>query len=177
MTNHARSHYVLTPFDDYIDIDIGTRDTHPTLGLKFQDNIELGHRLQLVNFSNSTPAACIPRWCSTLRHSFPISIGNTTISSLDDIRKDIRTARTNKDESVTCRLRVIENTAMHPQNGVPILFHDQLNVISEHLQSIKLSMDELNEKHRKYLDAILPKVHTLTSRKKRAKLIHKILKQ
>ena len=71
----------------------------------------------------------------------------------------------------------MEKIAMHPQNGVPILFHDQLNIISEHLKNIKLSMDERNDKHQKYLDAILPKVHTLASSKKRAKLTRKILKQ
>ena len=71
----------------------------------------------------------------------------------------------------------MEKTAIHLQNGVAIIFHDQLNIISEHLQSIKLSMEEQNDKHQKYLAAIISKVHTLGSSKKRAKLTRKILKQ
>ena len=71
----------------------------------------------------------------------------------------------------------MQKTAMHPQTGVPIVFHDQLNVISEHLRTIKISIEENNEKHKIYLDAIMPKVHAINSTKKRAKLTRKIFKQ
>ena len=71
----------------------------------------------------------------------------------------------------------MEKIAMHPQTGVPIIFHDQLNVISQHLVSIKLDNEAKNERHKRYLDAVLPQVHTIKSKKKRAKLTRKILKQ
>ena len=66
---------------------------------------------------------------------------------------------------------------MHPQTGVPIVFHDQLNVINEHLRTIKLSVEQSNENHKRYLDAIIPKIHVIDPTKKRAKLTRKILKQ
>ena len=66
---------------------------------------------------------------------------------------------------------------MHPQTGVPIIFHDQLNVISQHLASMKLDEQATNEKHQRYLNAVLPTVHAVKSKKKRAKLTRKILKQ
>ena len=71
----------------------------------------------------------------------------------------------------------MEKVALHPQTGVPIIFHDQLNVISEHLSSIKLDAEARNEKHKRYLDAVIPQVNTLKSKKKRSKLTRKILKQ
>ena len=165
------------PFDDYVDIDIGTKGNHTTLGLEFEDKLELGNRMQLMNCATSTPAARIPRWRSTLRYSFPISVGNKPVRTLTDIKIAVKQARNNHAEFVTCRFGLMEKTAMHPQNGVPIIFHDQLNIISEHLQSIKLSMEERNKKHQKYLTAIIPQVSTLKSSKKRAKLTRKILKQ
>ena len=81
--------------------------------------------------------------------------------TLNDIKIAVKQARDNHAEFVTCRFGLMEKTAMHPQNGVPIIFHDQLNIISEHLQSIKLSMEERNKKHQKYLTAIIPQVSTL----------------
>ena len=165
------------PFDDYVDIDIGTKGNHTTLGLEFEDKVELGNRMQLMNCATSTSAARIPRWRSTLRHSFPISVGNKPVHTLNDIKIAVKQARDNHAEFVTCRFGLMEKTAMHPKNGVPIIFHDQLNIISEHLQSIKLTTEERNEKHQKYLTAIIPQVNTLKSSKKRAKLTRKILKQ
>ena len=66
---------------------------------------------------------------------------------------------------------------MHPQSGVPIAFHDQLNVIAKHLTEIKQTIEEKNVQHQAYLNHILPVVHTMKSTKKKRKLTRKILKQ
>ena len=47
-------------------------------------------------------------------------------------------AHMNKQTTITRRFGVMDKIVMHPQTGVPIIFHDQLNVISQHLASIKL---------------------------------------
>ena len=60
--------------------------------------------------------------------------------------------------------------AMHPQNGVLIIFHDQLNVISKHLADIKLTNEEKNAQHQKYLDYIIPAINLVKSTKKKRKL-------
>ena len=85
--------------------------------------------------------------------------------------------RNNHAVTITCRFGIMQKTAMHPQTGVTIVFHDQLNVISQHLRTIKLSVEQNNEKHKRYLDAIIPKIHAINSTKKRAKLTRKLLKQ
>ena len=73
---------------------------------------------------------------------FPNICWNTRVHTLNDIKVAVKKARNDHDEFVTWRFSIMEKRAMHPQKGVPIIFHDQLNVISEHLQSIKLSMEE-----------------------------------
>ena len=165
------------PFDDVLEIDISTRGHHPTLGLQMETNAALGERLQLSNCAASTPAARIPRWRSTLRQSFPLSIGDQQITTINDIERVVKMARLNKQYTITCRFGVMDKVAMHPQTGVPIIFHDQLNVISQHLASMKLDEQATNEKHQRYLNAVLPTVHAVKSKKKRAKLTRKILKQ
>ena len=130
-----------------------------------------------MNCVKSTPAARIPRWRSTLRHSFLLNIGDTSIGTFEDINRAIELERTRHAASITCRFGIMQKIAMHPQTGVPIVFHDQLNVITEHLRAIKLSFEQRNVKHKRYLDAILPKVHAINSTKKRAKLTRNILKQ
>ena len=107
-------------------------------------NNNLSQHLQLLNCANSTPAARIPRWRSTLRHSFPITIDDIKIGTIADIHKAIKLASDNHAVTITCRFGIMQKTAMHPQTGVPIVFNDQLNVISEHLRTIKLSIEENN---------------------------------
>ena len=36
---------------------------------------------------------------------------------------------------------------MHPQMGIPILYHHQLNVIPEQIVEIKENMEEESQKH------------------------------
>ena len=85
--------------------------------------------------------------------------------------------RENKYAETNCTFGIMDKISMHPKTGVPIIFHDQLNIISEHLQSIKIDNLKKNKQNQKYLDAILPQINALISKKKRAKLTRKILKQ
>ena len=65
---------------------------------------------------------------------------------------------------------------MYPQLGVPILYHDQLNIVAKHVAEIKDSVEEQGERHRKYIDAIIPQVANMKSAKKKAKLTRRLLK-
>ena len=55
-------------------------------------------------------------------------------------------------------------------------FHDQLNVMSSHLTSTRLGIEERKSQHQKYLAAIISKVHAVKFTKKRSKLTRKALK-
>ena len=47
----------------------------------------------------------------------------------------------NTEKQVTLRLGTIEKQAMHPDDGVPIMYFDQLNMIAQHLREIKYGSD------------------------------------
>lgn len=65
---------------------------------------------------------------------------------------------------------------MHPQMGIPVLYHDQLNIVIKHIANIKDNMAEQGETHQRYLRAIVHTISSLKSAKKKAKLTRQILK-
>ena len=65
---------------------------------------------------------------------------------------------------------------MHPQRGILVLYHNQLNIIAKHVAEIKENMEEQGAAHQRYLQSILPSIFTIKSTKKKAKLTCRILK-
>lgn len=66
---------------------------------------------------------------------------------------------------------IINKIAMHTQKGVPILHHDQLNIVAKCIVEINDNIKNQGQAHQKSLKIIIP-----SSTKKMAKLTHLILK-
>ena len=109
------------PFDNIVEICISTCGKHPTLGLHLSRIPDLGDKLQLLGIEKSTPDARIPQWRSILRSSFPLSIGDTLIVTRQDLEIAVHTARQDKLPSIQIKLRVMQKTDIHPQNGVQLV--------------------------------------------------------
>jgi len=163
------------PFEDTIEIEIGTRGDHYTLGLFVSNKKDIGNQPQLLDCQKSTPVARILKWRPKLCNSFPISINGTKILSKQDIIRLVKDART-KNKSSIYEFAIIRKIAMHPQMGIPILYHNQLNVIATHMAEIKDNIEEQGKIHCRHLNAILPSITKIKSRKKKAKLTRHILK-
>ena len=69
-----------------------------------------------------------------MRGAYIIAINDTKVSSEQDITAFFES---NKEPLITLHLGTIEKQAMHPDDGVPIMYFDQLNMISQHLREIK----------------------------------------
>ena len=136
----------------------------------------MGNRPQLRDCLTSTPAARIPKWRSTLRNSFLTAIGTRNITTEQDLVDAVQHARTNKLELVQCKFSIVMKVAMHPYLGLPIIYHDQLNIVAQHVAKIKDSVKEQGEHHRKYINAITPKMVNMKSAKKKAKLTQWLFK-
>ena len=136
----------------------------------------MSNRLQLQSCAKSTPSAKIPKWRSTLHQSFPITINEYKIKTEEDIIQVIKEARENNLPSVQTTFANIDKIAMHPQKGVPILYHDQLNIVAKHIAEIKDSLEQQGYINQRYLEAIIPTIATIKSTKKKAKLTRRILK-
>ena len=76
------------------------------------------------------------------------------MESITQLKKIIKTARNNNIKSIVCEFTTIEKVALHPQEGIPLLYHDQLNIVAKHLEDIKLSEDEQNTVNQEYFEAL-----------------------
>lgn len=119
------------PMDNTIDILIPVTGTHETLGLIVNNNPDIGNRIQLLECQKSTPVARIPTWRSMLRHAFMTNIQGTVINSVQDMKTCITNARKHLNKIITCQFTIIIKQAMHPQEVIPLLYHDQMNIISK----------------------------------------------
>ena len=105
-------------FDNIVENNISTHGKHPTLYLQLHESKNIGHRIQLVDISKSAPATRIPRWRSTIRSSFPLSMGDTSITTHYSLDADTRKSRQNNLPTIHIKFGLMQKTAMHPHNGV-----------------------------------------------------------
>ena len=120
------------PFDNRLPIMIDVKGNHPTLGLQLH-NIKDNRRVQLTGMQTSTPAAKIPKWRSTLRWSYLLSIDDTPITSTAAAEQAIALARKNKQFKVKCVFATEKKYGTHPIEGSLNIYFDQINSFSKHI--------------------------------------------
>ena len=91
---------------------------------------------RLKQCMKGTPAARISRWRSTLRNGYIFSVNNTTVSTVEDATKEIEKAVCTHSD-LTIIFGTLEKSSLHPQNGTPMIYFDQLRLIGQHLHDIK----------------------------------------
>jgi len=128
------------PFDDVIPIAIQDFGAHPTMDMVLHQ-CPRQQRPQLLNILPSHPASRIKRWRSTIRHAYVNQIEEHYIETINDVIQAVATCRTACQTTITIEFAVdIKPTGIHPEEGIPMLFSDQLNVINNTLlRSMKLT--------------------------------------
>ena len=179
--------------------------THRVIMPRKNDDDFLGMKLEmcdkrtlpkLIDCNKGMSAIKIPKWRSELRNGYVTTINNIPVKDVDSIRRLIHKARCFTPQSpIKIGFSTIDQVAIHPQYGIPQLYHDQLNIIGKHLFEIR------NEPqwNKEVDDAIIypekPKILSATAReewlrninvhacikvqalKRRKKLTRRILKQ
>ena len=135
------------PYDNHTHriVQIKPSVKHPTLGLVLKMCTDRD-RPMLIDCKHGTPAIKIPRWKRELKGAYITYIDDTAVHTIDEITTAIQLKITNNDTTCKIGFSTIEKQAMHPQFGIPQLYHDQLNIIGQHLWSIK--NDPETNKHR-----------------------------
>ena len=117
---------------------------HETLGLNLitcpQRNLP---KLQLC--IKGTPSARIPKWRSTIKHSYIHSINHQRITSVNQVVNLIKRFRQQNAPKVQITFATLHKTAVHPEKGVPQLYFDQLRSISNHISDIKYNEETINK--------------------------------
>ena len=124
------------PFDQLLLITIPIRGEHPTLGLS-TTMCPSRNRLRIIDMALSTPASRIPKWRSTLRNAYVISVQGQPIHDEDSLLNAIKHARQEGYLNLQCVFATDKSYGIHPQEGIPQLYFDQLNIIAQHLQNIR----------------------------------------
>ena len=139
---HQQIELSTNPHYDTQDITMTTLGKHPTQGLILKECEEYKNRVIITSCKPGTAAAKIPQWVKRIKNNILIAIDGITITSTTQA-KDILKHKS-RGISVKLTIGLMEKVPMHEDSGIPMLYFDQLHVISQHLQHIK--NDCLNEK-------------------------------
>ena len=124
------------PYDNRVEITLPRRTcSHPTQGL----DLEICPKRNLSWLKSclkGTPAARNSRWRSVLRNTYVLSVNGSSMTAIDDVVEAISVAQSNNDD-VRIVFGTMEKSALHPQNGKPLVYFDQLRLIGQHLHDIK----------------------------------------
>jgi hypothetical protein len=129
-------HLSTNPFDDLLEISVPIRGVHLTLGMQFRA-CPHRHRLQLYEMAVSTPGSRIPKWRSLLCHTYLINCEQQSIHTEEDLSAAIYHAKQRGVINAKFLFAVDKSHGIHPHEGIPQLYFDQLNVIASHIQAIE----------------------------------------
>lgn len=128
----------MDPFDQLLPVTIPIKGDHPTLGLKTM-LCPYRNRLRLTDMVLSMPASRIPKWRSILRNAYIIRIQGYPIHNEETLIQTIQQAHKDSFINLNCVFAIDKSYGIHPQEGIPQLYFDQLNVIAQHLKQIAKS--------------------------------------
>ena len=91
---------------------------------------------KLIDCKPGTSSIRIPKWRSELRNAYITHINGQHTNTMADIKTIFNRIRTEHQHQFNIGFSTINKQAMHPQLGVPQLYHDQMNIIGKHLWDI-----------------------------------------
>ena len=125
--------------------------THRMISVRPSDDETLGMVLEmcpsrklprLKDCKKGQSAIKIKCWRSQLRESYITHINDISVKTVDDIKHYIRTHRILQPRSdIKVNFATIEKQAMHPQYGIPQMYHDQLHLIGKDLFELKNNVE------------------------------------
>ena len=128
------------PYVDKINIDINNKGHHPTLGLQLQNSTEWNDTVNIIDCTRATPAVRIHRWRTRVKGNTLLQVNGIQVNTVEDVKNIIQQYTSNKTHTLTIGLR--EKVSMHDDDGVPMLYFDQLAMIAKHLNNIKYDIHD-----------------------------------
>jgi dUTPase len=163
------------PYDSHCHRTIIIRGRSPTLGMKLKI-CPHRNRVMLQSCLPGQPAAKIPKWRSELRNAYITTVNGKDTISMNDVKKAIDEAKLNKQQELKVTFSTMTKQAIHPQLGIPQLYHDQMNIIGQHLFDIKY-IDSIEPDYTRAIEVDNHTHNQIKAMKKRSKLTRgKLLK-
>ena len=123
-----------------VTVEIKIKGDHKYLGLIVDDDTLL-HQLKLIHCLKGTPAARIKKWRSTLRNAKLLKLDGKRMFTKSDMENIISKAREESKQSIEAIFQTNTPVPINPANGIPSLYHDQLQHITDILQTLHTSTD------------------------------------
>jgi hypothetical protein len=88
----------------------------------------------LLDCKKGSSSVRIQRWKRELRHGYITTVNGIGVTTIQDSIDNIdNKARSNQEQSISIGFSTLEKQALHPQYGIPQLYHDQMNIIGKPL--------------------------------------------
>ena len=102
------------------------------------DQCQYRHLPKLKDCRPGSSSIRIPKWRSQLRNAYITHVNDISVNNVEDIQRIVSKAlQYSRKESIKISFATIERQPIHPQYGIPQLYHDQLNLIGQHLWDMK----------------------------------------
>ena len=108
----------------------------PTLGMRIEQCQERNLPM-LKTCLPGLPAAKIPNWRKDLRNAYITQVNDKVVKNKADIIAEIEKCRNLHYKEIKVMFSTIEKQGIHPQHGVPQIYHDQLSTIAQHIFEIQ----------------------------------------
>ena len=159
------------PFMNTEVITIPIRGSHPTQGLGFSDCPHFNNKVIIHSVQPGTPPRNIKRWIHRIKHAHLLQINGTDITSSDQATTIFKSILSGHKKYFKITVSTDQRQTLHLEQGIPMMYFDQLSTISKHLHNIKhdsildstSTISKLNSSKRqtqRYLTKMLQAVRT-----------------
>ena len=159
------------PFMDTETISIPIRGSHPTQGLVFSDCETFKDKVIIKYVHPGTSPRNIKRWIHRIKNSHLIKINNINIKSTQQATAILADILSQNKQSFKITVSNDQRQSIHHDQGIPMMYFDQLATISKHLQNIRFNksssstpaidkLDKSSDQTNKYLLKMLHAVAT-----------------
>ena len=124
------------PYNNHTHRVISLASRSPTLGMKIEQ-CTIRNLPILKSCSPGTPSAKIPDWRTDLKNAYITQINDTPVKTRKDIMEVILACKLAKLQDVSVKFSTMDKQNLHPQHGVPQIYHDQLAIIAQHIFDIQ----------------------------------------
>lgn len=125
------------PFLNSKTIELTTKGNHPTQGLELLQMDEWENRILITGCKAGTAPRNVRNWIKRIKHSFLLKVNNIDITTVEQATEIIRKATLMQEPTISITVSPHEKASIHHEEGVPMLYFDQLATIADHLNNIK----------------------------------------
>ena len=136
------------PYDFHCHREVSLLNTkHKTLGMKIKQCSKRNKPI-LEACLPGTPSAKLPHWREHLKQAYVTAINDVPVKNENDIVQAIQAARQFQLKNIKVSFATMHRQALHPQHGVPQLYHDQLGILAHHIFDIQHEQPLTHQIHR-----------------------------